>query len=218
MDKDDVSAHNIIQRYVTQDLSASEREEFEELMLEDEGLREELELELLMVEGFQAAKPQPAVTPTMTFSEPPWYRMAAAAAGVALCGSLLVNYTQFQARQQMSEPGSFHANVPMITLAPVRSANPAFVPAGELIFGANSSTAVLRIQLSFPEHETYDLRVLSYPDENQVALVTGLEPKGAGDLICTLPREVFKDGEYLADVISEGDSIVRIPFKVSTEP
>ncbi len=224
MDREFIEKHGIAGKYRQDKLTPEQRVEFEEYFIDKPDLLEQLELDALLETGMRSADQDAMVGPTN--DQPLWLGfnylpIAASGLLIALTASVVFNVYQStentRIANELSSANSVQSNVQILRLSTLLSNDSDFRPAGTLVLKADTKIAVVNIQLPFPEDPVFSVRILNHPSLSEVMVIDGLEPRGAGDLSFSLPRNVIESGDYYAEVAARDNEPIRIPFRIVQE-
>ncbi len=226
MDREHIEKHDLLNRYRRGELPITERAELEEFILDQPDLVEQLELDMMIESGLRDATVASigavAKRPVITG----WRRLlpiAASAAYLLLAASIILNIylatENTMLRDQSTLADSAQSNIQILRLPTVLSEDEEFRPLGLLLTGAAASAdlAVISVQLTFPEEPTFRIEIVTHPGGQPILVFDGVEPRGEGDLIFSIPLDRLPPGKYYAEISSGDDRPLRIPFAAVAE-
>jgi len=203
-----------VDRYILGQLDEHQQRAFEEFMLDDTDIQDEVHTALSMRTGLRHAGRKSLEA---EFNDPGagWLSRllpgrsapvaAAAFATVAMVSLALLVSSNYQISQLRSELHNFQAPqalVSSVTLPQVRSGTDAeFEPLGVLQSQANGGWLVLNLELSFPERKAYDVEIISWPDQQSILTVNRVKPDPFDNLVFALHASELPVGDYLARVV-----------------
>ncbi len=220
MDRSYVEDNQLVEKYLSGKLPADVRADFEAFILDKPDLLEHLEIETILATGIQEVDPANRSFTRTGNSQPAarWLPIAAVFAFVAFGGSLIANVLQVKRTASLTNElllsRSAQANVPLLDLEQERAGDSPSNKNKELTINEEARIAVLNVRLSFPEMPSYEVKVLTHPARDLVVEFGAVRPKGTGDFVLALPRELLEDGDYIVEVSSGSKEIAAIPFKV----
>ena len=213
MDRAYVEQHDIVERYRLGQLTPSEMADFEAMLLDDPAILDELELDFLMAEGMRSTRD--AVDRPV--KRPSWQLPMAASVLVALGASLLLNL-HLISRPETTEPT---ADVEVLALAPLLSGTKDFRASGTVSVRPNTRYVLFRVSLPFDwltelagSEPKFDVEVIKHPAKERVVVISDVEPRGAGDLIVSVPASALSAGGYWVVAEHESGRRLEIPFVV----
>jgi len=203
-----------VDRYILGQLDEHQQRAFEEFMLDDTDIQNEVHTALAMRTGIRHAG-RNSLEAEFNDSGASWLsqllpgRSAAVAAtafaAVAMVALALLVTSNYQLSQLRSELNGYQAPqalVSSVTLPLVRSGlTDEFEPLGVLQTQANGGWLVLNLELSFPEQAAYDVEILSWPEQQAMLTVNQVKPDPADNLVFALHASELPVGDYLARVV-----------------
>ncbi len=224
MNRDYIDLHLLTDRYLQGKLSDSETAAFEERLIWDQALIDELELAERLREGMRAAAQigGPASTgPTGIIASVGMAltsRYYALAASALLVASVVMNVTLLGGPTTGDSPPIVIAGAPQVVqpLA-VRNTEPMLIP-------LDPSRPVVLLADRAGDFADYRLSLRSLPAGTAVATQDGLTPNYLDTLALSLPAGALADGDYMlsASGRNAGESgyalIYEIPFRTAPTP
>ncbi len=216
-------AHKDVDCYVRDKLPEASRESFELHLLSEQQLQDDVETVLVVKLGLQAIGHKGVVTAIekdgtgdkdkkswffqrwFNFRPAPAFASAAAMALVLTAGIFM--FTDNGVRKddllaQISAPEGIYASV---TLPNVRAGtNGDFQPLAILKQDTKGGWMLMELELSYPEHQNYNVEILSWPEQTNVVSLNSLQPDAQDNLTFALHASELPTGDYLARVVYDG--------------
>ena len=226
MDREYIVKHDLLDRYRRNELPDSVRMELEEFILDQPDFIEQLELDMLFESGMLGVTDNSESSVAGLVRPSPWQRYLSITAGVAvalLAASIILNAYLASEIAMLSEDSpqaiSAQSNIQILQLPSVLASDTDFRPVGTLLVGsaARADVAIVSVQLAFPEEPAFHIEVITHPDGDTILTFDGVEPRGAGNLVFSIPLDRIEAGEYFVEISSEDGDPMRIPFSVASE-
>ncbi|MEM8815770.1 MAG: hypothetical protein AAGE85_08070 [Pseudomonadota bacterium] len=219
MDRDFIERHKLVERYRQGELSVEEQAEFEAFFIDNDELLETLELDQLLESGMIAGLKQPGGREARPLSG---WQLPIAAGVLLLLGISLFYNVQLSNENRdyeaaLSRFQSAQSNLEVLTLAPLRSQSDDFRPAAVLRLQPATLLTVVTVQLPMPSSAEFRVSIHTHPQDETVVEIPKVEPRGAGDLVFSIPREQLPEGDYVLRASGVDDESVSIPFRVISE-
>ncbi len=201
MDRNDIELHDVVARYVKDDLSDAEREAFEDYYFEHPEMLEAIAAERLLRASMRAHGQQP-VPERSTASRSPLFAVAASLlVGVMLGGLLSIPFDGRDAGV---------AQVQMAWLIADRNGGPVEIEVASL-----EQPLALTIELSSSisgalRAELFDADGKQLWNSNNVTL------DDAGDLTILMPADALAEDDYVLRLAQHGETVDEYYFKLTT--
>lgn len=217
MDREYISQHNVIERYLSGRLKDEERDAFEERCLWCSETLQELEVAERLREGLRdvdmshGGAPASARGPlTRWLFSPQW----AAAASVMLVVSL---GTTGWLLTRMASPVAELATTLVYSIEMTRGGD---IPSTVVRVGPDDHWVVLLVYPELGRHERYRAELYRSGETQQLWQATDIPPGTAESLALTLPAELLSPGDYRLGVIglneaAPGDPVGEVSFRVA---
>jgi len=213
MDRHYVNEHQIVDRYLRDELTAEEQAEFEAFYLSDQETLAELELAEKLQAGLQAGAAQgllpPAVRPNRfvrIITSPQW----AAAASVLLAVTLV--FSGFQYSRQQAVPD--FSTPQLVPIYATRGPDVVEVPRGQ-----EGAWVVLLVDPGFEPYDDYRAKITATPSRAVVWEAQDLEPGYEELLAIGVAGSVLQPGDYVIHIEARSGAdgfveISRMPIRV----
>lgn len=216
MDREYISEHNVIERYLSGRLTDEERDAFEERCLWCSETLQELEVAERLREGLRDVDMSRDTAPTRgpltrwLFS-PQW----AAAASVMLVVSL---GTTGWLLTRMAAPVTALATTQVYSIEMTRGGD---APSTVVRVGPDDHWVVLLVYPELGRHERYRAELYRSGETRQLWQASDIPPGTAESLALTLPAELLSPGDYRLGVVglndaAPGDPVGEVSFRVAT--
>lgn len=216
MDKQYIEQHGIVGKYLQGQLTGEESTAFEEYLMDNPHMVEQLELDQLMTQAMPAAfsqLQQDKQTKPRSFW---WWLQNPLSASFAtmvvcvLCFPLVSHL--FMARD---DDPSVIANPPQVYLAPVRGELEQ-VQMPVILIGNNDRLFELTIQPSDYSATQYEIEIKTIDSDNVTLVAQPFEVMPSGDIKLLLPAKFYLEGKYqlTAKPINSSAAIERFYFTV----
>ncbi|HUG99811.1 MAG TPA: hypothetical protein VMQ83_11670 [Gammaproteobacteria bacterium] len=216
MDREYISQHNVIERYLSGSLTDEERAAFEERCLWCSDTLQELNVAERLREGLRDVDMSHGTAPargplTRWLFSPQW----AAAASVMLVVSL---GTTGWLLTQMQVPDAALATTQVYSIEMTRGDE---APSTVVRVGPDDRWVVLLVYPELGRHERYRAELYRSGEALQLWQASDIPPGTAESLALTLPAELLSPGAYRLGVIglneaAPGDPVGEVSFRVAT--
>ena len=229
-------AYEDVDSYVRDKLSATERESFELHLLSEQQLQDDVETVLVTKLGLQAIGQQQALNGIekdgtggkeksflhrlLDIRPAPAFASAAAMALVLTAGIFMFTENGVKKSDlllaQIDAPAGIYSSV---TLPNVRAgATGNFQPLAILNQNTKGGWMLLELELSYPEHQSYNVEILNWPEQTSVVSLSSLQADEQDNLVFALHASELATGDYIARVVYDGGNnqeiIANYAFRV----
>ena len=193
MDCEYVNEHHVVDRYLLNQLTAEERERFEDHYMSCDACLDAIERAEAMARGFKRVAAEEIVTAGAMAAGVAWWRRQRVWMGGAVTALAVAVALPLLLDDASGPTGEFRANTPVVYLQPERSAEAA--PSHQIRLPAEPDQIVLVLELDPPFYPSY--RAVVERDGRSLLEIEGLRLGERDSITLSLDSRSMAPGDHL---------------------